>query len=128
METLVAMETCQRCHVSYLGEMTACPGCSWPAHETFPPHPPEVHHPNHSPDPADWEALSWEKSGTDHQIPQTERFNWGFAVLGFILPLVGLVYMFAGRKRNPAAAHAAFIGAMIGMFLLGFGGILEIFG
>lgn len=67
----------------------------------------------------------WSRAGSPEQVPTRPGFSWGWAVLGFFLPLVGLIYGFAGRGRNPAAAHAALIGGIIGMFFYGFGGILN---
>lgn len=66
----------------------------------------------------------WSRAGSPATVAPRPQFSWGWAVLGFCLPPVGLIYGFAGRARNPSAAHAALIGGLIGLFFMGFGGIL----
>jgi len=67
----------------------------------------------------------WSRAGSPDQVPVQPAFKWGWALLGFFIWPVGLIYGLAGKRTNPAAAHAALIGGLIGLFFSGFGGLLN---
>ncbi len=48
-------------------------------------------------------------------IPQEDKFNWGFFVLGFLIPIVGLILFFIYSGRMPKKAKGGLIGGVVGM-------------
>ena len=134
------METCQRCGTEFFTGVSNCPGCGWPAGAAFPPEKVAPVATNVVPDaepefveervaargPAfDSIPEPWQRAGSPEQVPLRQGFSWGWAVLGFFLPIVGIAYGIFGRGRNPAAAHAALIGGLIGLFLQAGGGLMN---
>ncbi len=46
-----------------------------------------------------------------------EKGSIGWAILGFFLPLVGLILYFVWKSKKPGDAKMSIIGAAIGFFL-----------
>jgi hypothetical protein len=93
------MKYCSHCGRELLDEAVVCPGCGCPVEK--------------STDSTEF------VNGTQATTPVMEEgssFGWG--VLGFFIPLVGLILFCVWKQTKPRAAKAAGIGALIG-FVLG---------
>ncbi len=55
---------------------------------------------------------------TPQAAPETQGSKFGWGVLGFFIPLVGLILFLVWRSEKPRAAKASGIGAIIG-FVVG---------
>lgn len=55
-------------------------------------------------------------------VNDTGGFGWG--LLGFCIPLVGLILYLVWRDEKPATANAAGLGALLGFIISFIGGII----
>ena len=51
-----------------------------------------------------------------NNFPQEGR-GWGWGILGFFLPLVGLILWLVWKRKKPRSARASGIGALIGFIV-----------
>ena len=52
----------------------------------------------------------------DYNVPQ-DKGSFGWAVLGFFIPIVGIILFFAWKKTKPLSAKKAGIGGLIGFII-----------
>ncbi len=60
------------------------------------------------------------KTHTQSVANQEEGSGFGWGVLSFFLPLVGVILFFVLRASRPNGANAAIIGAILGFFIWNF--------
>lgn len=58
-----------------------------------------------------------EKVKDDVELPKEEKGGFWWGVLGFIIPLVGIILFFVWRKSKPKKAKSLLIGAIVSIIL-----------
>lgn len=86
------MAVCPNCNTEIADELTACPGCG-----------------------ASIDARPVPQEHTPEKDVDSGSIGWG--LLGFLIPLVGLILFITWRTSKPKCAKVAGIGAIVGFAL-----------
>lgn len=107
------MKTCPTCNRVYSDMVTVCPAChtNLSSGVTPVPQPKPVSQPQPVPQPE-----------PNPQPEPDDKLSFGYILLSFFLPIVGIILWKSMKKSQPAAAKTALICAILGIIL---GGILS---
>lgn len=60
-------------------------------------------------------AANHHRTGGQNRLAKKDNGSFGWAILGFFIPLVGLILFLVWRKETPKNANSAGIGALVGV-------------
>jgi len=130
------MPFCTNCGAAVDGSDAVCPSCGQPMQQpesvapayTPEPTPAPTYQAPYTPEP----TPTYQAPQQAYQVPPTQQYSYpaaapaaanpkgsiGWAILGFFIPIVGLILFFVWKKDRPGDAKKALIGGIIG-FVVG---------
>lgn len=105
------MKYCQHCGKSMPDDALVCPNCGQPVAGVL-----NSDQSKNKDVINDQTTTTTEKPNIDGtMVSKKDTGNFGWAVLGFFIPIVGLILFLVWRKDTPRNANSAGIGALVGV-------------
>lgn len=107
------MKKCKHCNAQVDDETKFCPYCGEKLEEVVVEDNPYAQYNYQS----NTSSSDYSQNYNSHQVQSDDAFNFGFAILSFFFPIVGLILFCVWNKESPKKAKGCGIAALISVIL-----------